>query len=111
MKLSEIRGERVLDVVADVIDPIVSIAMDKDAAEIFERKPCPEGMTPTEFVLSRIKKSMPKLIKSHKPELVAIMSAINDVPADEYMEGLTLAKLMRDLTDLLTDEEFLGFFA
>lgn len=110
MKLSEIRGERVFDVVADIIDPIVSIALDKDAAEIFERKPCPEDMTPTEFVLTRLKESLPKLVRSHKGELVTVMASINDVTPEQYEEDLTFPKLIKDLTDLFTDEEFLGFF-
>ena len=111
MKLSEIKGERVFDVVADIIDPVISIAMDKDAAAIFERRPCPEGMTPTEFVLSRIKESLPKLVRSHKGELVTIMASVNDMTPAQYEEGLTFPKLIKDLTDLFTDEEFLGFFA
>lgn len=128
MKLSEIKGERVFDVVADIIDPVISIAMDKDAAAIFERKPCPEGMTPTEFVLTRVKESLPKLVRSHKGELVTIMAAVNGVTPEQYVNGvytesdeegveskyeggLTFPKLIKDLTDLFTDEEFLGFFA
>ena len=38
MKLSKIKGERVFDVIADIIDPIANIAEDKVAAALFQRQ-------------------------------------------------------------------------
>jgi hypothetical protein len=49
-------------------------------------------------------------VRTHKGELVTIMASVNDMTPAQYEEGLTFPKLIKDLTDLLTDEEFLGFF-
>ena len=38
MKLSDIKGERTLDVIAELIDPISNIASDKVAADLFVRR-------------------------------------------------------------------------
>ena len=111
MKLSEVRGERVFDVIAEVIDPIVSIAQDENAAELFQPKELPKGMTPWEFFLQRARKSLPALVRDHKGEMAQIMACINGVTVEEYMEGLTLPKFFADLTELLTDREFTSFFA
>ncbi len=110
MRLSEIKGERVFDVVADIVEPIVSIAEDEGAAAIFRPEEKPEGMDNWQFFLSRIKKNLPALVRGHKRELAAIMAAINDVTPSEYMEELTIPKLFEDLVELLTDQEFVSFF-
>lgn len=110
MKLSDIKGERVFDVIADIIEPIVNISQDKDAAEIFTPRELPEGMEPWEFFLVRIKKSLPSLLKTHRDDFVAIMAAVNDVTPDEYKESMTLAKLLSDTIELVTDREFMSFF-
>ena len=110
MRLSDVKGEKVFDVVADIIDPIVSIAEDEDAAELFKPKELPNGMTPWEFFLSRVKKSLPSLMRNHKGELISIMCAIKGMDRDEYVNELTLGQLFADLTELVTDREFTSFF-
>ena len=111
MRLSDIRGERVFDVVADIIDPIVEIAQDKDAAELFSSKTeKPEDMTNWEFFLQRARKSLPALIKNHKNEFIDIMAVVNNVTRDEYVESLTLLKLIADVLELVTDQSFASFF-
>lgn len=110
MKLSEIKGERVFDVLADIVEPVVSIAEDKNAAAIFQPQELPKGKTPWEFFLSRIKVSLPSLVRDHKRELAAIMAAVNGVTTDEYMDSVTIPKLMSDLVELVTDQEFTSFF-
>lgn len=110
MKLSEIKGERVFDVIADIIDPITSIAMDEEAKKFFERKQCPEDMDGWEFFLSRLKESLPTLIKGHKHDLCVIMAAMENKPVDEYVKEMTLPSLVGDLVELLTDQEFASFF-
>lgn len=110
MKLSDIRGERVFDVVAEIIDPIVSIAQDKDAADLFAPREKPKDMEPWEFFLSRVKRSLPPLLKTHRDDFVRIMATVNDVTPEEYKSELTLAKLFSDVTELVTDKEFTSFF-
>ena len=110
MKLSDIKGDRVIDVIADIIDPIANIAADKEAADLFARKRPPEGMEAREFAIQRLRKSVPVLLKTHKGDVIAILAAIEGAPVDVYSENLDLLKLMKDATDLLTDEAFVGLF-
>ena len=110
MKLSDIKGDKVLDVIADIIVPIANIASDEKASEIFSRKPLPQGVTAKEFLVERVKGSIPTLIKNHKDDLITILSAIGDATKEEYSANLTLASILRDFTELLTDEEFLALF-
>ena len=110
MKLSEIKGERVFDVIAEVIDPIVSIAQDKEAAELFAPKQKPDDVTPWDFFLQRVRKSLPSLLRAHREVFVTIMAAVNDVTPEEYTENMTLATLLSDVVELVTDNEFTAFF-
>lgn len=110
MKLSEVRGERVFDVIADVIDPIANIAEDEAAAALFKREKLPEGMTAKRFLLARARKAVPPLLKGHKEDLIAILSTIDGTSPDTYKGVLSLVKLVKDVTDLLTDEAFVTLF-
>lgn len=112
MRLSEIKGERVFDVIADIIEPACSIAQDKDAADLFDRsKERPEGMTAKEFALERVKRSVPKLMRSHRDDLVAIMAAIEGVSFEEYMGEVTISSLIKAVYEMLTDEDLLAFLS
>ena len=110
MKLSDIKGARTFDVIAEIIEPITNIAADKEAADLFVRKELPAGMDAKTFVVKRIKRSVPILLKNHKHDLVTILAAIEGVPAEEYEEGLNLVKLTKDVVELLNDEAFKAFF-
>ena len=111
MKLSEIKGERTLDVIADLIDPVISIASDENASALFKREKCPDGVEPSAFAMEKVRRSVPALIRDHKDELCVILSTIEGVPTDEYLDGLSIAKLIHDVLELLGDEEFQSFFA
>ena len=63
MKLSDIQGDRVFDVIADIIDPIANIAEDEKASAMFRREKLPEGMTAKQFVTQRVRKALPSLLK------------------------------------------------
>lgn len=110
MKLSEIKGERTIDVLADITAPIIAIASDEQASRIFRREKCPEGMEPSAFMLQRIREALPPLLKDHKAEIIAIMAALEGVTPEEYAESMTLASLVSSLFEMLTDEELLAFF-
>lgn len=110
MRLSDVKGDRVVDVIADVIDPIASIAEDEKAKELFSKKVLPEGMTPKQFLLKRVKAHLPEILRTHKGDFIAILATIEGVTPEEYAKGLDLVKLIRDCTELLTDEVFITFF-
>ena len=106
MRLSDIKGDRVFDVIADIIDPIANIASDETASALFKREKLPEGMTAKSFLMKRARKAVPALLKGHKSDIITVLSTIEGVSADDYRASLTLAKLMQDTAELMTDEAF-----
>lgn len=111
MKLSDIRGDRVLDVIADIIDPIANMVQDKDVAAMFERKAVPEGMDARDFFAKRMRKGMPVLLKGHKADIIAIMAAIEGVTPEQYAASLDFPKLFTDVMELVTDDALLDFLS
>lgn len=111
MKLSDIKGDRVLDVIADIIDPIANIVQDKDVAEMFGRRAVPDGMEARDFFAQRMRKGLPVLLKGHKADIIAVMAAIEGVSPGQYAESLDFAKLFTDVMELATDDAFLDFLS
>jgi len=110
MKLSDISGDRVFDVIAAVIDPIANIAEDEAAKGLFKRQKVEKDANATQILTNRLRKYLPQLIKNHKSDLIIILSEIEGCTTEEYSKSLTLAKLFKDGCDLLTDEAFMSFF-
>lgn len=111
MKLSDIKGDRVLDVIADIIDPIANMVQDKDVAAMFKREAVPEGMDARDFFAKRMRKGLPVLLKGHKADIIAIMAAIDGVTPEQYAESLDFPKLFTDVVELVTDDAFLDFLS
>lgn len=109
MKLSDVRGDRTIDVIADVIGPISNIAEDENAMELFKAKDVPEGMTPQQFFAKRVRKSAPALLRDHKQDVIDILSAIKGVTPEDYAKSLNLVSLLHDMVELMTDETILDF--
>lgn len=111
MKLSDIKGDRVLDVIADIIDPIANVAQDKDVAAMFEREAVPDGMEARDFFAQRMRKGLPVLLKGHKADIIAIMAAIEGVTPEQYVASLDFPKLFTDVMELVTDDALLDFLS
>lgn len=111
MRLSDVKGERTFEVVADIIEPVYRIAQDEAAVEMLSPKPCPEGEDPKHFMARRLVAGVPALLRSHKGDLVAIMAAIEGEDAEEYAASLDLAKLVASLAELVFDPALMGFLA
>lgn len=131
MKLSAVTGDRVFDVIADIIEPIATIAQDEDAIKLFASGDKPEDMTSWEYFVERAKTSIPVLMKKYKKEISEVLAALNGITVEEYVEGipnpkhdedpeneplyevppLTIPKLFADVLDLVTDSEFVSFFS
>lgn len=111
MKLSDIKGDRVLDVIADIIDPIANMVQDKDVAAMFKREAVPDGMEARDFFAKRMCKGLPVLIKGHKADIIAIMAAIEGVTPEQYAASLDFPKLFTDVMELVTDDAFLNFLS
>lgn len=110
MKLSDIKGERTMDVIAAIIGPATTIAQDKEATEFLQQKKLPDGMDAKQFAMQRINKAVPVLLSRYKREVITILAAIEGVSYGEYAASLNLVKLGKDIVDLLTDTEFMSLF-
>lgn len=110
MRISDIKGEAVIDLIADIIEPVANIATDPKMQEIMKTEQVPEGTDVRALAVDRLKRNVPKLIKSHKADVIAILATLEGVPVDIYTERLNLATLIRDVTEVFNDPELVGFF-
>lgn len=109
MRLSDIKGDRVFDVIADLIEPVANIAQDPEIT-LFRREAIPNGMTARDFAVKKILRNAPLLLRRHKTDISTILASIKGVSAEEYLASLNMAQLSVDLIDLLNDAEFANFF-
>lgn len=109
MALDALKGEAALDALADLIDPVFSIAQDEALAGLLSAEGL--GDDPREGMAERLRKAAPKLIKGHKDDLVRIMAATQGKDEDEVRDGLTLLTLPLWLVSLFKDPVVLGFLA
>ena len=102
MRLSEVKGERALDVIAELVDPVANIAQDPDVTAMFTG----EGE-----IADKARKAVPALLKGHRSDVVAILSTIAGVAPEEYVAEMSLESVIRDVYELITDEELLAFLS
>lgn len=97
MKLSEIKGEDALEAVANIIEPLAKISVDKKfMAEYKSNKP--------KLLLIKY------LLKEHKHEVVEILAALNLQAVDEYMETINLVTLPYQILEAINDPELQVLF-
>lgn len=106
MKLSEITGERAVEVIAELIQPLTNIASDKDnIAQLFGAKP-KDGEKQEDATMRVLKENIPLLLKTHNADILKILSVINDVEP----ESLTIPEIVKGTFDVLGDEDFMALF-
>lgn len=99
MKLSEIKGDRAIEVVADIMEPISNLLTDTDIKKIFENKK-----------KQSVAKLLPDIIKMHKSDIYRILASLEGTTVNEYKKKVTIVKLIQDFTDLVTDESVQALF-
>lgn len=110
MRLSDVEGDRTLDVIADLIEPVANIAEDPKLKKLFEHEEGSEDEL-RKKVKGQLVASVPGLLRSHKADVIAILAALKGVSAKEYAEGMSLGSLLKELYELITDEELLAFLS
>jgi len=108
--MREIKGEAVIDVLADIIEPVANIAQDEEIKEILKKEIVEEGVDTRALAIERLKNHVPKLIKNHKQDVITILAVLAGEDVDDYRKNLTFAKLFSDVTELLNDAELVSFF-
>lgn len=110
MKLSDVKGERSFDVIAEIIDPIFVITEDEEAMSLFQKQTLPKGQTQSEFGMHWLKQLCDVLLKKHKKECIQILASIEGVSVKKYKDSLTPIKLFSDVAELISDEAFRALF-
>ena len=105
MKLSEIKAERAVEVIAELIAPIVNIAQDQDSLKLFHAEKR-DGETDRDAAVRDIKVKIPALLKTHKADVLAILCAVNDTDPSE----LSMVDIIKGIIDLINDKDFLSLF-
>ena len=95
MKLSEIKGEKAIEVFADLLEPVSNILSDEEVANAFR-----SDKSKVEIIKTMLKK--------HAKDVIKAMAIIDGVPVDEYeVNFLTLpSKLMEIFNDEAISELF-----
>ena len=93
-KLSEFKDDAALDVIANLIEPVIEICQDKDVA--------------TQFKAGKQGAAIATAIRAHKSAILAIMAALEEVPVEDY--HCNMLTLPMDLMSLLNDEDMISFF-
>lgn len=105
MKLSELKGERAIEVIADLIAPVTSIASDQKNLSIFKKQE--SGERSKEEVAKDLSEKIPTLLKTHKKDVLDILCAFNP---DAKPEEMSVYDIINGVSDLLSDKDFLSLF-
>lgn len=111
MRLSEVKGQRSLEVIADLVEPVMGLTQGNGFKGMFEKRELPEGVEPGEFFAQRVKDSLPTLIREQGGQIVEILAIVNGVDKREYEESMTPFSLMSDALALITDKAFVDFLS
>ncbi len=106
MKLSEIQGERAIEVIADLVEPIADIAMDKGLKDVFKVK-VGENETAEEAAARTIKAKVPYMLKEHKKQIAQILGVLENVDP----ESLTILQIVKGITEMLNDRALIQLFS
>lgn len=97
MKLSEYKGEKALDLLADLIEPATAIMADKE-------------------ITNAVRANLPKIkivkaaIKNHKAEVIEILAILDGADPKEYAEKVTLFTLPAKLLEIFNDPDLMSLF-
>lgn len=95
MKLSDIKGERALNAIVDLIDPVTIIMLDKEIVD------CYKSDQPKIILVK-------KLISNHSKEVLTILAILNEENPETYEPSLI--ELPKMLLELVHDEELMNLF-
>ena len=105
MKLGEIKADRAVEVIADLIVPISNIAIDFPN---FKIKPDDkkEGESDRDLSIRVFQEKVPELLKTHKHDVVMILCTINE----RKPEDLSVIDIIKGMIDLSNDQDFMSLF-
>lgn len=97
MKLSEYKGEKALDVLADLIEPASVIMADKEVTELARsKKPVVQIVKP--------------ILKKHKKEVIEILAALDGEDPKTYVKKVGIFTLPAKFIEIFNDPELMSLF-
>lgn len=93
-KISEIVNEDALDLLADILDPVMVLGADKELEALFKKK---ETVAAVRLAL-----------KKHKAEIMTILAALDGEDVKTYR--INIVQIPTRLFQLLNDEDMATFF-
>ena len=95
MKLSEIKGEKAIEVFADLLVPVGSILADEEIRKLIN-----DNASKLEIIR--------QMLKRHTKEVVEMFAILDGVPVDKY--EVSLATIPVKLMELFNDEAITQLF-
>lgn len=114
-KISELGTDECCEVLCMIARPVQNIVDDKklmSAIGTAAGKDAKSGLTAVGMVMaasSRIVSALPVLLRDHREDVYAILSAVGGVSADE-VKGQNIITTMQEVKEILQDKELLNFF-
>ena len=105
MKLSDIKGERAIEVIADLIEPIANIASDKECADLFSVKPV-NGENKNVTARKHLVKKVPLLLRTHKRDVIQVIATLDG----KSVEEMNLFSITSALIGMVQDEALIQLF-
>ena len=105
MKLSDIKGERAIEVIADLIEPVANIATDKECADLFSVKPV-KGEDKNVSARKHLVRKVPLLLRTHKRDVIQIIATIDGKSVDD----MNLFSITAALIGIVQDEALIELF-
>lgn len=94
-KLSEIKGEEAIDVLAEILVPITEIANDEEVKEGFE---------------TNVATCVSIALKKHKAQVIEILASINGKSAEETLAEIDILSLPAYMVDVLNEPAIQNLF-
>jgi len=94
MKLSEVKNEAALEMLADLLEPVAEILADKEISQAISA--------------GKKMQAIKSAIKKHKKAVFTMMAILDGVPVESYT--CNIITLPMKLIEILNDEELAAFF-
>ena len=94
-KLSEIKGEEALDVLAEILVPIVEIWDDEEVRKGYE---------------TNVAKSVSIALKKYRKEIIGIFASLDGKTYDEEVKEINLVSLPADIIGILNEPAIKDLF-
>lgn len=98
MRLSDIKGEEAIEVLAEIIEPLAYIFADKEIAELAQGGNVP----PVKYISIAL--------KNHKSEVIEIMAKLEGKEVEAYKKTINVFTLPVQILAIVNDDTFKSLF-